>query len=470
MKTVKVALLGAGTVGSQVYRLLEEQRADLEARAAADIEVTAVVVRNVDAERDVDIPKALLTTDADAAIDDADIVVELIGGIEPPRTYVTRALEEGKTVVTGNKALIATHGPELYEIAAESGADLYYEAAVAGAVPVVYGLRESLAGDRITSVVGIVNGTTNFILDAMATTGASYDEALAEAQRLGFAEADPSADVDGYDAAAKTAILASLAFHTRVSIDDVATEGITALTPEDMAEAKANGQALKLLAIADRVDMPDGSEAISARVYPALVPLDHPLAGVGGVYNAVLVEGEAAGRLMFYGQGAGGAPTASAVLSDVVAAAWHLANGGDAPRELTYADLPMLPARDAKAHYQMRLQVEDRAGVLAEVAGIFADSGVSIKSVYQHPAPQEWMPELAPDTTFPDADSSASTDAEATASEPDAGQPSALGNGRPPTPLLIATHCSTEGALQDVVAALADASCVVSVDSTLHVY
>lgn len=447
METVKVALLGAGTVGSQVYRLLQEQAADLAARAGATIEVAAVAVRDVDAERDVEIPRDLLTTDAEGAIDDADIVIELIGGIEPPRTYVMRALREGKTVVTGNKALIAAHGPELYEAAAKSGADLYYEAAVAGAIPVVYGLRESLAGDRISSIMGIVNGTTNFILDAMATTGASYEEALAEAQRLGFAEADPTADVEGFDAAAKAGILASLAFHTRVSIDDVTREGITKVTAADMAEAKKSGHVVKLLALADRVPQPDGSEGISVRVHPALVPVDHPLATVDGVYNAVVVEGEAAGRLMFYGQGAGGAPTASAVLSDVVAAAWHIANGGDAPRELIYANLPILPARDAVTHYQIHLLVEDRVGVLAEVAGIFAEKGVSIKSVTQ--------------STDPVDGSEEARDREAVAQ--------AQGLRRPPTTLLIATHSALEGALQDVVEALALAPAVLEVLSTLRI-
>ncbi|WP_043535486.1 homoserine dehydrogenase, partial [Actinomyces polynesiensis] len=335
------------------------------------------------APRDVPLDPALLTTDPAEAIDGRDLVVELIGGIEPARTYVLRALRQGISVVTGNKALLAAHGPELYEAAAASDVDLYYEAAVAGAVPVVYGLRESLAGDRVTRVMGIVNGTTNFILDAMASEGASYADALARAQELGFAEADPTADVEGLDAAAKCAILASLAFHTRVGIDDVSVEGITGLTSEDMREATFFNRAVKLLAIAERRIGEDGREGVAVRVHPALVPADHPLASVAGAFNAVVVEGEAAGRLMFYGQGAGGAPTASAVLSDVVAAASHRVHGGHAPRESVYAHLPILDPGSTRTRYQMRLRVEDRLGVLSEVASIFARHGVSIQSVHQ---------------------------------------------------------------------------------------
>lgn len=383
LPTLEVAVLGAGTVGSQVIRILGEQADDLAARAGARLHVASVLVRDPLAPRDTAIDPSVLTTDASAAIDGRDLVVELIGGIEPAREYVLRALRQGIPVVTGNKALLAAHGPELYEAAAASDADLYYEAAVAGAVPVVYGLRESLAGDRITRVMGIVNGTTNFVLDSMATTGASYTDALAQAQRLGFAEADPSADVDGLDAAAKCAILASLAFHTRVGIDDVAVEGITGITAEDMAEARFFHQTIKLLAIAERRTGEDGQEGVAVRVHPALVPSDHLLASVTGAYNAIVVEGEAAGRLMFFGQGAGGAPTASAVLSDLVAAASHRVHGGHAPRESVYAHLPILDPGSTRTRYQLRLRVEDRLGVLSEVANIFARHGVSIQSVHQ---------------------------------------------------------------------------------------
>ena len=257
-------------------------------------------------------------------------------------------------------------------------------AAVAGAVPVVYGLRESLAGDRITKVMGIVNGTTNFILDAMDSQGLGYADALAEAQRLGYAEADPTADVEGLDAAAKCSILASLAFHTRVGIDDVEVEGITRVTSEDMAQARREGRVIKLLAIAERRTGDDGREGVSMRVHPAQIPSDHPLASVDGAFNAIVVEGEAAGRLMFYGQGAGGAPTASAVLSDVVAAAHHRAYGGHAPRESVYAHLPVLDPGSARTQYHVRMRVEDRIGVLADVAGVFADHGASIQAVSQH--------------------------------------------------------------------------------------
>ncbi len=380
---LEVGVLGAGTVGSQVIRILGEQAEDFAARSGARMRVSAVLVRNPDAPRQAEIDPSLFTTDPEEAIGGKDLVVELIGGIEPARTYVLAALNAGTSVVTGNKALLAAHGPELYAAAAASGADLYYEAAVAGAVPVVYGLRESLAGDRISMVMGIVNGTTNFILDEMATNGLSYEEALRLAQERGYAEADPSADVEGLDAAAKCAILASLAFHTRVGIDDVAVEGITGITAADIAEAAFFGRRIKLLAIAERRIGEDGVEGVAMRVHPALVPVDHPLASVDGAFNAIVVEGENAGRLMFYGQGAGGAPTASAVLSDLVAAAHHRAYGGHAPRESVYAHLPILDPGTTRTRYQIRMQVEDRLGVLSDVAGIFARHGVSIQSVHQ---------------------------------------------------------------------------------------
>ena len=435
MATVNVAVLGAGTVGSQVIRLIQEEGGDLAARAGADLNIQSVVVRNVSAPRDVEIDPALLTTDANQAIDNADLVIELIGGIEPPRTLVLRALSQGKTVVTGNKALLAAHGPELYEVAAQNGADLYYEAAVAGAVPVVYGLRESLAGDKILRVLGIVNGTTNFILDSMTSTGASYEDALAEAQRLGFAEADPTADVEGLDAAAKCAILASLAFHTRVSIDDVAVEGISSITADDIAEAEAGGNVIKLLAIAERVTKDDGTEWVSVRVHPTLVPRDHALANVNGAFNSIVVDGESAGRLMFYGQGAGGAPTATAVLSDVVAAASHIANGGNGPRELVYANLPILPRSEAVTRYQVQAEIRDRVGVLAEVAGIFAANGVSIKSVSQRDANDEVSEEIGDLKT---------------------------------AVLTILTHRATEGSLEQVVADLNGSPSVIEVSSILR--
>ena len=343
-RTLTVGVLGAGTVGSQVIRLLTEQADDFAARSGARLEITGVAVRDVNAPRDFAVPQDLLTDDATAVATGNDLVIELIGGIEPARTLILAAFKAGASVITGNKALIAAHGPELYTAAAAAGTDFYYEAAVAGAIPVVYALRESMAGDRVTSVLGIVNGTTNYILDEMSTKGLSFETALATAQELGYAEADPTAD--------------------------------------DIREAHASGCELKLLAIAQRRE-DEHAHGVSVRVHPALVPADHPLASVHGAYNAVLVEAESAGRLMFYGQGAGGAPTASAVLSDVVAAAAHRVNGGQAPRESSYARLPILGPEAAVTRYQIQLRVEDAAGSLAAMAGVFADNEVSINSVRQ---------------------------------------------------------------------------------------
>ncbi len=379
MKEVKVALLGCGTVGTQVARLLGEQAEEFAARSGAKLSLVGIAVRDASAPRDPAIDTALLTEDAESLVDDADIVIELIGGIEPARAHILRAFAAGASVVTGNKALLAAHGPELYEAAAEADVDLYYEAAVAGAIPVVYGLRESLAGDRITQVLGIVNGTTNYILDEMTVAGLSFDEALAQAQELGYAEADPTADVDGLDAAAKCAILASLAFHTRVALDDVHVHGIREIAAEDIKAAAASGHVIKLLANARRRE-----GGIELSVGPTLIPVDHPLATVHGSFNAVVIEAEAADRLMFYGRGAGGAPTASAVLSDVVAAAAHKVSGGHAPRELIYGALPILPPAETIARFQLELAVEDKIGVLTEVSGVFAKHGVSISAVAQN--------------------------------------------------------------------------------------
>ena len=381
-RTLTVGVLGAGTVGSQVIRLLTEQADDFAARSGARLEITGVAVRDVDAPRDASVPRNLLTDGATAVATGNDLVIELIGGIEPARTLILAAFKAGASVITGNKALIAAHGPELYAAAAAAGTDFYYEAAVAGAIPVVYALRESMAGDRVTSVLGIVNGTTNYILDEMSTKGLSFETALATAQELGYAEADPTADVDGLDAAAKAAIIASLAFHTRVGLDDVSVEGIRAITADDIREAHASGCELKLLAIAQRRD-DEHAQGVSVRVHPALVPSDHPLASVHGAYNAVLVEAESAGRLMFYGQGAGGAPTASAVLSDVVAAAAHRVHGGQAPRESSYASLPVLGPEAAVTRYQIQLRSDDSVGSLAAMASVFAENEVSINSVRQ---------------------------------------------------------------------------------------
>jgi homoserine dehydrogenase len=313
-----------------------------------------------------------------------DVVVEVIGGIEPARTLLLEALKAGKSVVTANKALLAEDGAALAEAADASGVDLYYEASVAGAIPLLRPLRESLAGDRITRVAGIVNGTTNFILSAMTASGSSYADALDEATRLGYAEADPSADVDGYDAASKAAILASLAFHTRVTSADVYCEGIRDVSAGDIAGAAGLGFVIKLLAICERTPA-DGTypESVSARVYPAMIPAGHPLASVDGAFNAVFVEAEAAGQLMFYGQGAGGAPTASAVLGDVVAVARNLVIGGRGPRESAHANLAVRPMGSVPTRYHVSLDVADRAGVLATIAGEFARHDVSIAAVRQ---------------------------------------------------------------------------------------
>ena len=382
-KPIRVALLGCGTVGTEIVRLLTEQADELASRVGTRVELAGVAVRRLGKPRP-GVPTELLTADAAELVtrDDVDVVVEVIGGIEPTRTWLLAALKAGKSVVSANKTLLADHAGELFAAADESGVDLYFEAAVAGAIPLLRPLRESLAGDRITRVMGIVNGTTNFILSAMDETGAGYAETLEEASRLGYAEADPTADVDGYDAASKAAILASLAFHTRVTAGDVYREGISAVTPADVSAARSLGRVIKLLAICERVDGPDG-ESVAVRVHPAMIPRSHPRAGVNGAFNAVFVEAEAAGQLMFYGRGAGGAPTASAVLGDLVAVARNLVVGGRGPRESAYADLPVRPIAQASTRYHISLDVADRAGVLAAVAANFAEHEVSIAVVRQ---------------------------------------------------------------------------------------
>ncbi|MEJ3657162.1 homoserine dehydrogenase [Actinomycetes bacterium KLBMP 9759] len=383
VKPIRVALLGCGTVGTEIVRLLREQADELAARAGAPVELAGVAVRRPHKHADLG---DLLTTDAQGLVtrDDVDVVVEVIGGIEPARSLLLEALKAGKSVVTANKALLAEDGSALAEAADASGADLYYEASVAGAIPLLRPLRESLAGDRITRVAGIVNGTTNFILSAMEASGASYADALEEATRLGYAEADPSADVDGYDAASKAAILASLAFHTRVTSADVHCEGIRNVSAADISAAKGLGCVIKLLAICERIpasgELP---ESVSARVYPAMIPAAHPLASVDGAFNAVFVEAEAAGQLMFYGQGAGGAPTASAVLGDLVAVARNRVVGGRGPRDSAYASLAVLPMDTVPTRYHVSLDVTDRAGVLSAIAGEFARHGVSLAAVRQ---------------------------------------------------------------------------------------
>ncbi|SBT50495.1 homoserine dehydrogenase [Micromonospora narathiwatensis] len=386
---VRLALLGCGTVGSDVVRLLHEQSADLAARIGAPLEIAGIAVRRLGRDRgDLPVDPALFTTDPLGLVkrDDVDVVVEVVGGIEPARSWLVEALRAGKSVVTANKALLAEDGATLHDAAAEGGADLYYEASVAGAIPLLRPLRESLHGDRINRVTGIVNGTTNFILSAMDATGAGFAEALEEATELGYAEADPTADVEGFDAAAKAAILASLAFHTRVTAADVHREGITEVTAADVASAKAMGCTIKLLCIAARGADAEGRETVSVRVHPAMIPRTHPLASVGDAFNAVFVEAEAAGQLMFYGRGAGGAPTASAVLGDVVAVARNRLAGVHAASESAYADLSVRPMGEALTRYHISLDVADRPGVLEAVAGVFARHEVSIATVRQGPA------------------------------------------------------------------------------------
>ncbi|MEU2075038.1 homoserine dehydrogenase [Streptomyces sp. NPDC013489] len=380
-RPLKVALLGCGVVGSEVARIMTTHAADLAARIGAPVELAGVAVRRPDKVRE-GIPAELITTDATALVKrgDIDVVVEVIGGVEPARTLITTAFAHGASVVSANKALLAQDGASLYAAAQEHGQDLYYEAAVAGAIPLIRPLRESLAGDKINRVMGIVNGTTNFILDKMDTSGAGYSEALDEATALGYAEADPTADVEGFDAAAKAAILAGIAFHTRVRLDDVYREGMTEVTAADFASARQMGCTIKLLAICERAA--DG-ESVTARVHPAMIPLSHPLASVREAYNAVFVEADAAGQLMFYGPGAGGSPTASAVLGDIVAVCRNRLNEATGPGESAYTQLPVSSMGEVVTRYHISLDVADKPGVLAQVATVFAEHGVSIDTVRQ---------------------------------------------------------------------------------------
>lgn len=432
LRTLKVALLGCGNVGAQVARILIEDAEALAARTGARLELTGIAVRTLDAPRDVELPRELFTTDADTLVKDADLVIELMGGIEPARTLILAAIENGASVVTGNKALLAQDGPTLYEAADKAGVQLSYEAAVAGAIPILRPIRDSLSGDRITRVLGIVNGTTNFILDQMDSTGAQFADALAEAQRLGYAEADPTADVGGLDAAAKATILASLSFHTRFDLENVHCEGITEVSASDIAAAKDAGFVIKLLAIAEKLTAADGSEGVSVRVHPTLLPREHPLAAVHGAFNAVFIEAENAGELMFYGQGAGGTPTASAVLGDLVSAARRIVLGGPAQTETTIGHVPALPIDAVNTSYYIGLDVADQPGVLARIAQLFAEHGVSIEIMRQ--------------TIHRDADSNVES-----------------------AELRIVTHRATEAALAATVQAVKGLDVINSVTSVLRV-
>jgi len=376
-----VAVLGCGTVGSALVEILLSRADAIGARAGVPVRLVGIAVADRSKTRPAQVPPALVTEDAKGLVarEDVDLVVELIGGMDPARTLIESALRSAKPVVTGNKALLAEAGRELAELAAAHGVDLLYEAAVAGGIPVVRLLRESLVAEAVTRVVGIVNGTTNFILTEMAEHGREYQAALAEAQRLGLAERDPGADVDGSDAAAKAAILASLAFGAEVGREDVHREGITEVSSADVAFAAQLGYVVKPLAVAERVE---GGPDVSVRVHPALVPRAHPLASVRGAFNAVLVEGESSGELMFYGAGAGGRPTASAVLGDVVDAARNLRQGISAPPPHRGPGA-VRPMAGLETAYYLSLDVFDRPGVLAAVATVFERHGVSIRSMEQ---------------------------------------------------------------------------------------
>ena len=380
-KVVRIGVLGCGNVGAAFVRLVEQQGATIQLRTGIRLEVVSVAVRNMSRDRDVKLPEGLLTRDAHAVVSDPniDLIVEVIGGIEPARELITAALAAGKPVVTANKELLANVGAELYAAADAAGVDLLFEAAVAGGVPVIRALRESLRGEPVSRVMGIINGTTNFILTKMTEEGADYSAALSEAQRLGFAERDPTADVEGFDAGAKAAILASIAFGAKVVAGDVYHEGISRVTAADISVAKRLGYVIKLLGIAER-DRATGE--IAVRVHPAMVPNHHPLASVRESYNAVFIEGDAVGSLMFYGRGAGGNPTASAVLGDVIDAAVNLVKGTHGSIG-SFAKATIRPIDETSSEYLLSMEVADKPGVLHAVTGAFANNGVSIRAAEQ---------------------------------------------------------------------------------------
>ena len=423
MKTLKVGMLGCGVVGSQIARLLVENKSDLTSRAGANLELVKVAVKDIKTKRE-GIPSNLLTDDAKSIVNDPeiDLIIEVIGGINPAKELILAAIKNGKSVVTANKALLAQSGAELYTAADNANVDLYYEAAVAGAIPILRPLRESLVGDQVLRIMGIVNGTTNYILTKMDESGTAFEDALKQAQALGFAEADPTADVEAIDAASKAAILAGLAFHSRVSDSDVYREGITKITATDVKVAKAMDMVIKLLAIAE---LTPGGE-ISVRVHPALISRTHPLASVRESFNAVFVEAKSAGQLMFYGKGAGGEPTASAILGDLVAVARHKVSGGIGPKESDYADLKIAKIGQTKTRYLIRLNVADKPGVLESVAHVFASHGVSIQTVRQTGAGDK-------------------------------------------AELIVMTHSSTESALSETVKDLSKLAAVTDVASVLRV-
>ena len=421
---VRIGVLGCGNVGAAFVQLVGRQADIIEARTGVRLQVASVAVRNISSDRQAVLPDGVLTSDAHAVVADPsiDLIVEVIGGIEPARELISTAIANGKPVVTANKELLANFGHELWAQSDAAGVDMLFEAAVAGGIPLIRALRESLRGEPITRVMGIVNGTTNFILTKMTEEGADYSAALSEAQRLGFAERDPTADVEGFDAAAKAAILSGLAFHTRVTVEDVYREGISQITLEDVQIAKSMDHVIKLLAIAELTP----ADEISVRVHPVLLHKSHPLASVRDAFNAVFIEAESAGPLMFYGRGAGGAPTASAILGDVVAVSRHIALNSIGQRETDYADRDIAPIETTKTKFLIRLEVEDKSGVLATIAQTFAEQDVSIQTVDQN---------------------GRDNDAE----------------------LIIVTHGATEGELKATVEALKKLSIVTKVTSVIRV-
>ena len=422
-QSFNVAMLGCGVVGSEVARLLLADDGDFAARSGAKLNLIRIAVRDSKASRE-QIPKELLTQDGESIVSDplVDIVIEVMGGIEPARTLILKAISNGKSIITANKALLAQHGAELFSAADKAGVDLYYEASVGGAIPILRPMRESIVGDHVNRVMGIVNGTTNYILTKMDEEGSSFEEVLKEAQYLGFAEADPTADIAGHDAAAKAAILAGLAFHSRITSSDVYCEGISQISARDVAVARDMGCVIKLLAIAELTK----DNEISVRVHPTLISRKHPLAAVRLAFNAVFIEAQSAGELMFYGRGAGGEPTASAILGDLIAIARNKIRGGQGHGESDYADLAIAAIDNVKSQYLIRLDVADKPGVLASVAQLFAANSVSIETVRQ------------------------------------------TGRGDS-AELIVATHYAPESALKKTVKSLADSDVVKSVESVLRI-
>jgi homoserine dehydrogenase len=387
---LQVGILGCGNVGAALIELLRRNAGMIRSRAGLDVDVARVAVRNLSKDRGIELPEGVLTNSAESVVDDPsiDVIVETIGGIEPARSLIVAALKHGKPVVTANKELLANVGAELLETAERAGVDLLFEASVAGGIPLMRPLRESLAGERITRVMGIVNGTTNFILTRMTEEGSAFAEALAEAQSLGYAERDPTADVEGFDAAAKAAIIASIAFGAQVVAGDVYREGIAQITQADIAAAADLGYVLKLLAVAEEIaegEVGDGdvAGALAVRVHPVMVPASHPLASVRGSFNAIFIQGDAIGDVMLYGRGAGGPPTAVAVLGDLIDAAKNLRSGGRGATVGVLTRRPILPIDEVRSQYYLTLEVADRPGVLAAIAGVFGRHGVSIESMRQ---------------------------------------------------------------------------------------